>query len=269
MSITSAYHAATQRWRPHFGRRLKKNTPRIAMKNVNTVFGEQVIHKNLAFDLNAGEAVVLLGASGCGKTTLMRGMVGLEPAVTGTCMFAGKNLFDLSEDEWLPFRKRIAFAFQYGALFDGLSVYENCAFPLRELGNLSEEQISERVTNLLEILGIQDAKDKLPADISGGMQKRVGIARALAVEPEVLLLDEPTAGLDPSNCKKVVEIVRRLVGQGATVVIVSHDRESTLAMADRLVLLGEGKVVADIPTEQINAAAGQKIAQFLGDGGHQ
>ena len=241
----------------------KEREPSVSLRAINTIFGDQVIHKDLILDFYYGQAVVLMGASGCGKTTLMRGMVGLETAVTGSCLFEGQNLLTLSDQEWLPFRQKIAFAFQQGALFDSLSVFENCAFPLREHPEVSEEMVQARVDHLLKEFDLQDARDKLPKDISGGMQKRVGLTRALVVEPQLLLLDEPTAGLDPTNTKKVVEIVRQYVARGATVLIVTHDREAAFAMGDRLVLFGDGGIVADMKVDEVGTVSSNKIQEFL------
>src|SRR5882724_13091999 len=170
-------------------------------------FERAEVLRGLSFRLDKGETLVVMGGSGSGKTVLLRHVAGLvRPDAGEVCVF-GRNIERLSEEELLPIRRRMGYVFQGAALFDSLSVYENVAFPLREHTSLEEAEIEERVIRNLSVVGLSsDVLDLLPSELSGGMRKRVGIARALSVEPEMLLFDEPTAGLDPTNSKLVADL---------------------------------------------------------------
>jgi phospholipid/cholesterol/gamma-HCH transport system ATP-binding protein len=177
----------------------------------------------------------------------------------------GRNIEHLSEEDLLPVRRRMGYVFQGAALFDSLSVYENVAFPLREHTNLGERAMRERVVHFLSLVGLgEDVLPKLPAELSGGMRKRVGIARALVIEPEVLLFDEPTAGLDPTNSKVVAELIVSLrAGVCDTSVVVTHDLELTKTVADRVAILADGRFATIGPLQQVLETDDPVVQAFL------
>jgi phospholipid/cholesterol/gamma-HCH transport system ATP-binding protein len=186
--------------------------------------------------------VSLIGGSGTGKSVLLRAIIGLESPDRGEILFKGKNLVGLSEDEWIEVRKSIAYAFQGGALFDSLTVEENLLYPLDAHTKLSRSEKQKKVDATLDLLGLKGANHLLPSDLSGGMQKRAGLARALILDPEVILYDEPTAGLDPFNTKNVQDIINDLKARGKAGVLVTHDMPTAMATCERLSLLMNGRI---------------------------
>lgn len=214
----------------------------LAVRGLKTVFGDKVIHDRLDIDLYQGETLVLLGGSGSGKTTLLRILIGLETPAEGTCEFEGRDLFTQTASEWRVTRTKIAYAFQGGALFDSLTVQENLEFPLREHTKLTAHERQERIAAQLDSLGLGRIESQMPAELSGGMQKRVGVARAIILEPKVILYDEPTAGLDPENVARINDTIQRLKSQGKSSIVVTHDPVCALGVADRLAYLAGGRV---------------------------
>ena len=215
----------------------------VEVKNFKKSFGDKVVHKNVSFDLNQGEIVCLLGASGSGKSVFLRALIGLEQPDSGTMFYKGKSLIGLHEHDWFQLRKEIAYAFQGGALFDSFTIEENLLYPLDAHTQLSKKEKKKRVTESLEILGLSGTEKLLPSDLSGGMQKRAGLARAIILNPEVILYDEPTAGLDPFNTKVIQDILIDLKKRGRSGILVTHDMPTALAVSDRISLL-EGGVIA-------------------------
>ncbi len=218
--------------------------PILSIEGLRTVRGERVIHDGLNLALVPGETLVLLGGSGSGKTTLLRILIGLEEATAGRCEFEGKDIFRSSPEEWRLTRMKIAYAFQGGALFDSLTVKENLEFPLREHTKLSSREREERIIRQLDSLGLGRIERQMPAELSGGMQKRVGVARAIILDPAVILYDEPTAGLDPENVQRINETINRLKEQGKTSVVVTHDPACAVGVADRFAFIQGGRVAA-------------------------
>src|SRR6267378_8671073 len=206
-------------------------------------FDATEVLRGVSFTLTKGETLVIMGSSGAGKTVLLRLVAGLIRPDGGRLRVFGRNIERLSEEELLPIRRRMGYVFQGAALFDSLSVYENVAFPLREHTDLSEAAIRERVVHVLSLVGLgDDVLPRLPSELSGGMRKRVGIARALVIEPELMLFDEPTAGLDPTNSKMVGELILELKrGPCDTSIVVTHDVELARTVADRLAILMDGR----------------------------
>ena len=199
--------------------------------------------QGVSLGLEEGETLVVMGGSGSGKTVLLRLIAGLLRPDAGQVRVFGQNIEDLSEEELLPIRRRMGYVFQGAALFDSLSAYENVAYPLREHTRLGEDEIRRRVVHFLSLVGLgPEILGQLPAALSGGMRKRVGIARALVGEPEVMLFDEPTAGLDPTNSKMVAELIVRM-GEGVcdSSIVVTHDLELTKTVADRVAVLIRGR----------------------------
>jgi phospholipid/cholesterol/gamma-HCH transport system ATP-binding protein len=221
--------------------------------------------RGVSFALPKGERLVIMGGSGSGKTVCLRLVAGLIRPDSGQVRVFGRNIEHLSEEALLPIRRRMGYVFQGAALFDSLSVYENVAFPLRENAQLDEAQMRERVGRLLSLVGLDaDAAAKLPGELSGGMRKRVGIARALAVEPEVLLFDEPTAGLDPTNSKIVTDLIAALgTGVCDTAIIVTHDIELAYAVGDRIAILVDGQFAAMGTPDEVRTSREPAVQAFL------
>ena len=226
--------------------------------------GKEVL-KGISFQLFKGETLVVMGGSGSGKTVLLRHVAGLVRPDRGHVMVFGQRIDNLSEEHLLPIRRRMGYVFQGAALFDSLSVYENVAYPLREHTSLRERAIRERVVHFLSLVGLGDeVLPLLPSELSGGMRKRVGIARSLVIEPEMLLFDEPTAGLDPTNSKMVGELIVELrSGVCDTSIVVTHDLELVKTVADRLAVLIGGQFAALGPREQVLGTNDPAVQAFL------
>jgi phospholipid/cholesterol/gamma-HCH transport system ATP-binding protein len=228
-------------------------------------FGRAEVLRGVSFTLDKGETLVIMGGSGSGKTVLLRTIAGLIRPDGGELRVFGIDITRLSEEELLPIRRRMGYVFQGAALFDSLSVYDNVAFPLREHTNLPESEIRNRVIHVLSLVGLgEDVLSKLPSELSGGMRKRVGIARALAAEPEMLLFDEPTAGLDPTNSKIVGELIVKLKGGACdTSIVVTHDIELARTVADRVAILMDGRFVVIGPVDEVMNSGDSVVQAFL------
>jgi len=233
--------------------------------DVEKGFETTPVLKGVSFVLDKGETLVVMGGSGSGKTVLLRLIAGLLRPDAGQIRVFETNIESLSEEELLPIRRRLGYVFQGAALFDSLSVYENVAYPLREHTRLSEAEIRERVLHFLSLVGLGDnVLGLLPSELSGGMRKRVGIARALVGEPEVMLYDEPTAGLDPTNSKLVAElIVRMREGVCDSSIVVTHDLDLAKAVADRVAVLIDGRFAAMGPPDVVMAKGNEAVHAFL------
>ena len=221
--------------------------------------------RGVSFTLSKGETLVIMGGSGSGKTVMLRLVAGLIGPDAGTIRVFGRNIEHLSEEELLPIRRRLGYVFQAAALFDSLSVRENVAYPLREHTRLDDREIEVRVVRNLRLVGLgPEGLPLLPAELSGGMKKRVGIARALSVEPEMLLFDEPTAGLDPTNSKLVAELIEELHGGVCdTAIVVTHDLELAKTVADRVAVLIDGRFAALGPVAAVLASDHPAVQAFL------
>lgn len=225
----------------------KKTRPICEIKKVWTVFGSNVVHQDLDLTINAGEIVSLVGGSGSGKTTLLRHIVGLTRPTKGEVLLFGKNLHEMSRVPQQRLMNRLGMLFQQGALFSALSVFDNIAFPLRELKQFDEATIHQLVLHKLSLVEMEpDTGSRLPSQLSGGMIKRVALARALALEPELLLLDEPTAGLDPDRSEKFVELIKSIKhALGLTVIFVTHDLDTLVSLTDKVAVLADKRIVAN------------------------
>jgi phospholipid/cholesterol/gamma-HCH transport system ATP-binding protein len=226
--------------------------------------GHQVL-RGLSFSARKGETLVVMGGSGSGKTVLLRLIAGLLRPDRGHIRVFGRPIERLSEEELLPIRRRMGYVFQGAALFDSLTVYENVAYPLREHTRLPEVEIRDRVLQSLARVGLDGGVlPLLPAELSGGMRKRVGIARALIAEPEILLFDEPTAGLDPTNARLVAELIREVqAGVCDTSLVVTHDLELARTVADRVAVLIDGRFAALGPRDQVLETDEPAVRAFL------
>jgi phospholipid/cholesterol/gamma-HCH transport system ATP-binding protein len=228
-------------------------------------FGRAEVLRGVSFALGKDETLVIMGGSGSGKTVLLRTIAGLISPDGGELRVFGIDITSLTEEELLPIRRRMGYVFQGAALFDSLTVYENVAFPLREHTSLPEPEIRRRGLHVLSLVGLgEDVLGKLPSELSGGMRKRVGIARALVIEPEMLLFDEPTAGLDPTNSKLVGELILKLKdGVCETSVVVTHDIELARTVADRVAILMDGRFAVLGPVNEVMNSGDPVVQAFL------
>jgi len=236
----------------------------IELKNVYKSFGEKVVHQGINLDIYEGEKITVLGGSGTGKSVLLKLIIGLLQADSGSIVVMGKNLTDIKEDELISIRKNIGMLFQGAALFDSLTVWENIAYALIEDSGMSENEINDVVKKKLELVGLSGIEDKMPADLSGGMKKRVGLARALATTPKIILYDEPTTGLDPPNINRINDLINDMNRQfNITSVIITHDLESAFAVSDRIAFLHEGKIVFVGTVDEANNSDCEMLDDFI------
>jgi phospholipid/cholesterol/gamma-HCH transport system ATP-binding protein len=228
-------------------------------------FGRTEVLRGVSFRLDKGETLVIMGGSGSGKTVLLRTVAGLIRADGGGVRVFDIEITRLSEEELLPIRRRMGYVFQGAALFDSLTVYDNVAFPLREHTDATAAEIRRRVVHVLSLVGLaEDVLPKLPSELSGGMRKRVGIARALVTEPEMLLFDEPTAGLDPTNSRLVAELILKLKGGVCdTSIVVTHDVELARTVADRVAILMDGRFAILGPVDDVMNSGDPAVQAFL------
>ncbi len=213
----------------------------IDVRNVVKSFDDLHVLKGVSMSVERGENDVILGRSGIGKSVLLKSIVGLLVPESGTIKIMGESIIGLSTAELKHIRKNIGYVFQYAALYDSLTVRENLEFPLRKHTNCSDRQIDERVREQLHLVGLEDAIDKMPAELSGGMKKRIGLARAIIKRPEIVLYDEPTAGLDPITAREISELILSLEKQfGITSITVTHDLECARIIANKIYILDDG-----------------------------
>ena len=218
--------------------------PIIKLQGLTKRFGEQTVLDGIDLEVMPGETMVIMGGSGCGKSTLLRIMIGSIKPTSGVVMVLGEDLAKLNDSQVDELRKKIGILFQSGALFNSMTVGENVALPLREHTKLHPDVIDLQVTIKLNQVSMLPARDKMPAQISGGMKKRAGLARALAMDPQILFYDEPSAGLDPVTSSQIDELMIKLSkGLGVTSVVVTHEMDSAFRIADRMCMLNRGKVL--------------------------
>lgn len=226
----------------------------ISFQNVSVSFGSSIVHRDITFTINAGETVTILGPSGTGKTLILKMIMGFLFPRSGSVHVMGQEPVKLSKPELTKMRLDVGMLFQGAALFDSLNVFENVAYSLRERATFSEEQIREIVTQKLEEVGLPGVENKLPSELSGGMRKRVGLARALASSPKIMLYDEPTTGLDPTTTKRIDDLILKLrATYNMTSIVVTHDIASARRVSDRLILVHKGLVLADGKVAQVSA----------------
>ena len=236
----------------------------IKLENVYKSFGDQKVLEDISFDIASGEIVAVLGPSGTGKTVLLKHLIGLITPDRGRVLIDGVDITSLSEDEMLKVRRSMGYMFQEGALYDFMDVFDNVAFPLREHTSLSGQGIADKVHEVLKMVDLQEAANKFPAQLSGGMKKRVGLARAIVLGARILLCDEPTSGLDPIRSRDISDLIRSVARKiGSTTVITSHDIDNSLRVADRLIILNEDRIVAIGTPETIRANTEDFVREFL------
>jgi phospholipid/cholesterol/gamma-HCH transport system ATP-binding protein len=220
--------------------------PHIVVERLEKRFGSFVALSEINMTIPRGDVTVIIGGSGAGKTTLLKILIGLDRPTGGSIVIDDIDIAKLSERQLNDVRKRFGMVFQYSALLDSMDVLDNVAFPLREHTKLREREIRDRVRDKLGVLGLEGVESKYPSELSGGMRKRVGLARALMLEPEIVMYDEPTSGLDPITTRMVDDLILETRQRfGVTSVVISHDMAGALRMADKIVLLSKGRVVAE------------------------
>jgi phospholipid/cholesterol/gamma-HCH transport system ATP-binding protein len=238
--------------------------PVISLRDVRVSYGEREILHGVSFDVMRGETMVILGGSGSGKSTLLRTLVGLEKPSSGEIRLQGKNIAAMSAAEMHEIRKKIGMSFQGGALFGSMTVGENVALPLREHTKLEDSTINVILRLKLEQVGLSGFENYMPSQLSGGMKKRAAVARALAMDPEILFFDEPSAGLDPIIAAGVDQLIVELKKAfQMTIIVVTHELASAFLIADRMVMIDKGNVVAIGPTEEMRTSTQPRVRQFL------
>jgi phospholipid/cholesterol/gamma-HCH transport system ATP-binding protein len=233
------------------------------VQDLHKSYGDKVVHRGVSFQLYHGEILGLFGGSGSGKSVILRSIIGLERPDRGKILFEGRDLTKLTEDELIDVRIKISYVFQNGALFDSLTVEENLSYPLQEHTKLSATEIHDKVNRMLERIDMRGANDLFPAELSGGMQKRAGLARAIILEPEIILFDEPTAGLDPVNTKRLIGNILKLKTTGITGIFVTHDIPSAFEIADRIAILYNGKIAVEDSVQGIKDSKDPLVQSFV------
>ena len=236
----------------------------IRLEHVHEQFGEHVVFRDFSMGFRRGETTVVLGASGVGKSVLLKLILGLLKPTSGRIFVEGAEITQLSERNLVPVRKRFGMLFQGAALFDFLTVYENVSFALHEHKSLPEAEVRRIVAQKLALVDMADTETLLPEELSGGMRKRVGLARAIAMEPEVILYDEPTTGLDPVTADTINDLILRCQRElKTTSIVVTHDMASAYKVGDRLVLLHEGAAIADGSPDEIRRHPDIRVQRFI------
>ncbi|QNP59067.1 ABC transporter ATP-binding protein [Paenacidovorax monticola] len=236
----------------------------VELRNVTFSYGERVILRDLSLQVPRGKVTALMGASGGGKTTVLRLIGGQQRAQQGQVLFDGHDVGAMGRDALYAARRRMGMLFQFGALFTDMSVFENVAFPLREHTDLPDELVRDIVLMKLHAVGLRGARDLSPSQISGGMARRVALARAVVLDPELVMYDEPFAGLDPISLGTAAQLIRQLNdAMGLTTILVSHDVEETFRVADHVIVLGPGCVAAQGTPEEVRASSDPLVHQFV------
>ena len=236
----------------------------ISLRDVRVSYGEVEILHGITFDVRRGETLVILGGSGSGKSTLLRTLVGLEKASSGEIWIKGKNIASIADSEMDEIRKKIGMSFQGGALFGSMTVGENVALPLREHTKLEDSTIEIMLRLKLEQVGLEGFEYYMPSQLSGGMKKRAAVARALAMDPEILFFDEPSAGLDPIIAAGIDQLILELKQAfRMTIIVVTHELASAYLIADRMVLIDKGNLLAIGTTAEMRASTQPRVRQFL------
>lgn len=235
----------------------------LEVQDLHKSFGEKQVHQGVSFKLLKGEILGLFGGSGTGKSVILRSIIGLEKPDQGKILFEGDDLVTYEERDLFRIRTKIGYVFQNGALFDSLTVEENLAYPLIEHTRLNEKQIHSRVEEMLSLIDMKGSNQLFPNELSGGMQKRAGLARATILEPQIILFDEPTAGLDPVNTKRLIDNIKKLKKKGMTGIFVTHDIPSAFEIADRIAILFHGKIYIIDTIENIKKSQDPLVQSFI------
>jgi len=236
----------------------------IEYRDVHKAFGDNTVFAGMELDILRGETITIMGGSGIGKSVALKLLIGLLKPEQGQILVDGQDVVPMSESEILQIRRKAGMLFQGAALFDSLTVGENVAYPLREQFNLSEDEIEKRVAKYLGMVGLEGIEDLMPSELSGGMKKRVGLARAIATEPEIILYDEPTTGLDPYNTRRINELIIKMQRElDVTSIVVTHDMASALAVSNRIALIHQKKIVTVRTVEEIKQDKDTLLKAFM------
>ncbi len=235
------------------------NVPHIEVRGLSMAYGEFVVQHDLSFSVNKGDVFVIMGGNGCGKTTLMRALTGLQRPASGTVFYGGEDFWNAEQEDQERLKRRLGIMFQGGALWSSLTLAENVALPLAEYSDLSAARIAEIVSFKLALVGLAGFEEFYPSELSGGMKKRAGLARAMALDPEILIIDEPSSGLDPLTARRLDDLILELRDSlGTTVVVISHDLASILA-------IGSDSIYLDDETHTMIATGNPQQALQTGD----
>lgn len=238
--------------------------PKISVIDLVKSFAGKVVLDGVDLDVAAGESVVVVGGSGAGKTVLLKHMIGLLLPDSGHVVVDGVDLTTAAPQDALELRKRFGMSFQEGALFDSMTVFDNVAFPIRRHRDSGPSEVASRVRECLGLVRLREVEGKLPAELSGGMRRRVGFARAIALAPEILLFDEPTTGLDPINTAAIAAVINRLRAElSVTVVTITHDMQLAFGIADRIAMMRHGKIVVAGEPDAFRASPDRYVQAFL------
>lgn len=249
------------------GGRLNRLESHIVVQDLTIAYGNFVVQEDLNFTINRGDIFIIMGGSGCGKSTLMKHLIGLNPPVKGKVIFDGKSLWDAYADERGRMMRRFGISYQHGALWSSMTLAENVALPLAEHTALDDTEINDLVSVKLALTGLAGFENYYPSEISGGMRKRAALARAIALDPEILFFDEPSAGLDPISAKMLDDLILELRDSlGATIVIVTHELASIFAVGNNAVFLDSEKktiIAAGNPRQLLDESRDPKVRKFL------
>ena len=239
--------------------------PLIRFEGLHKAFGPKVVFDDLSLEVRKGETLAVIGGSGAGKSVLLKCLIGLQDPDGGHIFFDGHDLSGYGEKEFLPIRRRVAMVFQASALFDSIPVGENIEYPLREhFPEMSEEERSRRVARVLGLVNLPGIEAMRPSDLSGGMRRRVGLARAIATEPEVILWDEPTTGLDPISTRTIDELIKGMRAKlHCTSIVVTHDMQSAFTVSDRIALLANRRIIQVGTVPEMRASTVKEVRAFL------
>jgi len=236
----------------------------IEVSKVRKSFGDQVVLRSISFSVEAGESVAIIGRSGTGKSVLIKHLVGLLSPDEGVVRVEGQDLVGMSERQMLSVRQKFGMLFQGAALFDSMNVHENIAFPLRRSGVTDGAEINRRVESVLGLVELPGVGGKMPSELSGGMQKRVGLARAIVHRPQIILYDEPTTGLDPVVADSIDQLMMRVRDQySVTSIVITHDMRCARRMGQRIIYLREGQVYLDAPAEEVFNSEDPQVSRFI------
>ncbi len=243
---------------------MSTNQTILSIQDVHKAFGAKYVHKGVTIDLIQGETLALFGGSGTGKSVILRSIIGLEKPDAGRIVFENKDIVSMDEYDLIDIRRKIGYVFQNGALFDSMTVEMNLAYPLIEHTTLSIDEIRIKIREMLKLIGLEGSENLLPSSLSGGMQKRVGVARAIIMHPKIILYDEPTAGLDPFNTQRLLDLMKKINSSSDnTSIFVTHDIPAAFQVADRVAILYNGRIHTLDTVEGIKKSSDKLVQAFL------